>query len=170
MNVMNPKREIMSLNIVEVSADHDEELSCVIKRVGAEYGAVGEGFGPSDAEVDEMSAYYTKEKRSHYLVALLDGKVVGGCGLAPFGNDTNTCELKKLFLLEESRGLGLGKQLAIACLAFGKEQGFTQCYLDTLSNMVAAVRLYEKLGLEHLPQPLEETLHGACDVWMLKQL
>ena len=120
MNVMNPKREIMSLNIVEVSTDHDEELSCVIKRVGAEYGAVGEGFGPSDAEVDEMSAYCTKENRSHYLVALLDGKVVGGCGLAPFGNDTNTCELKKLFLLEESRGLGLGKQLAIACLEIGR--------------------------------------------------
>lgn len=160
----------MSLKIVEVSAEHDKELSCVIKSVGAEYGAVGEGFGPSDAEVDNMSAYYTKENRSHYLVALLDEKVVGGCGLAPFSNNQNTCELKKLFLLEESRGLGLGKQLSIACLEFAKKEGFTQCYLDTLSNMVSAVRLYEKLGFEHLAQPLEDTLHGACDVWMLKQL
>ncbi|WP_295898824.1 GNAT family N-acetyltransferase [uncultured Vibrio sp.] len=160
----------MNLEIVEVSPKHNDDLSRVIKAVGKEYGAVGEGFGPSDAEVDSMSTHYIKQNRSQYLVALLDGKVVGGCGLAPFGSDGATCELKKLFLLEESRGLGLGKRLSLACLQFAKEQGFRQCYLDTLSNMVSAVRLYENLGFEHLPQPLEGTFHNGCDVWMLKQL
>ncbi|PMJ91685.1 GNAT family N-acetyltransferase [Vibrio sp. 10N.261.55.A7] len=160
----------MNLEIVEVSQAHNEDLSRVIKAVGMEYGAVGEGFGPSDAEVDSMSTFYTLQNRSRYLVALLDGKVVGGCGLAPFGHDGKTCELKKLFLLEESRGLGLGKRLSLDCLAFAKEQGFTQCYLDTLSNMVSAVRLYENLGFEHLPKPFEDTEHNGCDVWMLKQL
>ena len=104
------------------------------------------------------------------MVALLDDKVVGGCGVAPFGQDEQTCELKKLFLLKESRGLGLGKTLSLACLEFAKQQGFERCYLDTLSNMSAAVRLYESLEFEHLTEPLEGTLHNGCDVWMLKSL
>lgn len=158
----------MSLKIEEVSTQHDHALCLVIKQVGEEYGAVGDGFGPSDAEVENMSHYYTKANHSLYMVAILDGKVVGGCGVAPFGDDNTTCELKKLFLLEQSRGLGLGKKLTLACLEFAKQQGFTQCYLDTLSNMDSAVRLYEKLGFEHLPKPLEGTIHNSCDVWMLK--
>ncbi|GAM72033.1 histone acetyltransferase HPA2 [Vibrio sp. JCM 19236] len=52
-----------------------------------------------------------------------------------------------MFLLKESRGLGLGKKLSEMCLEFAKEQGFTQCYLDTLSNMTSAVRLYENSAL-----------------------
>lgn len=159
-----------NLRIVPVTAEYDVDICQIIKQVGKEYGAVGEGFGPSDAEVENMSQYYLAKNRSLYLVALLEGKVVGGCGVAPFGEDGRTCELKKLFLLKESRGLGLGKTLSLACLEFAKQQGFERCYLDTLSNMSAAVRLYENLGFEHLTAPLEGTLHNGCDVWMLKSL
>ncbi len=100
----------------------------------------------------------------------MNGKVVGGGGIAPFNGSDSVCELKKLFLLPESRGHGLGKALAQQCLAFAKQQGFAQCYLDTLSNMSTAVRLYENLGFEHLPAPMPGTEHNGCDVWMLKQL
>ncbi|PML19588.1 GNAT family N-acetyltransferase [Vibrio breoganii] len=160
----------MSLEIVSISPEFDPVVKEVIKKVGEEFGAVGEGYGPSDPEVENMSRYYTLENKSRYFVALKDGVVVGGCGVAPFTEDSSTCELKKLFLLEGARGLGLGKALSNHCLEFAKEQGFTQCYLDTLSNMNSAVRLYEKLGFEHLSAPLEGTLHNMCDVWMLKTL
>lgn len=160
----------MSVEVVKVSPEFDEALCDVIKTVGAEYGAVGEGFGPSDEEVLAMSQYYNEEDRSLYLVALVNGKVVGGGGIAPFGQDDAVCELKKLFLLPESRGLGLGKALTEQCLSFAKAQGYTQCYLDTLSSMGAAIALYERAGFEHLSEPYEGTLHNGCDVWMLKAL
>ncbi|USD43255.1 GNAT family N-acetyltransferase [Vibrio sp. SCSIO 43135] len=160
----------MGVEIVKISPQHDSDVCQIIKQVGREYGAVGEGFGPSDAEVECMSQYYTEEHRSLYLVALVNGEVVGGCGVAPFGDVEATCELKKLFLLEQSRGLGLGKKLTLACLEYAKQQGFERCYLDTLSNMDSAIRLYEHLGFEHLEQPLEGTLHNGCDVWMIKSL
>ncbi|GDY27688.1 N-acetyltransferase [Agarivorans sp. Toyoura001] len=160
----------MNLEIVEVSAQYDQDLQRIIKQVGQEYGAVGEGFGPSDAEVNNMSQYYTQQNHSRYMVALLGNKVVGGCGIAPFADSKDTSELKKLFLLEEARGQGLGKKLSLACLAFALEQGFSRCYLDTLSNMSAAIKLYEGLGFEHLSAPLQGTAHNGCDVWMLKQL
>ncbi|WGV99162.1 GNAT family N-acetyltransferase [Vibrio sp. YMD68] len=158
------------LTIREIQPKDDSAISHIITKVGQEYGAVGEGFGPSDAEVSEMSAYYTKERRSHYFVALIDDTIVGGSGIAPFNDSKVTCELKKLFLLSEGRGVGLGKKLTLACLDMAKTLGFTHCYLDTLSSMGDAIRLYEKLGFEHLDKPLEGTLHGKCDVWMLKEL
>lgn len=160
----------MNINIISITSDFDTELCKVIKQVGAEFGAVGEGFGPSDAEVMNMSRFYHEGVSSLYLVALVDGKLVGGCGIAPFDGSETICELKKLFLLPAGRGLGLGKKLSIKCLDYAKTQGFKQCYLDTLSNMQSAVRLYEGLGFTHLKMPLTGTLHGGCDVWMLKQL
>lgn len=160
----------MTILIEPILQEHDTEIRAIIKAVGAEFGAVGEGFGPSDPEVDAMSQYYTTGKNSLYLVATLNGKIVGGCGLAPFNGSSTVCELKKLFLLEESRGLGLGKTLSEQCLAFARTQGFSSCYLDTLSSMASAIKLYEKLGFEHLDKALDGTEHGKCDVWMLKQL
>tara|TARA_Y100001956_G_scaffold1729_1_gene1997 strand:+ start:272 stop:757 length:486 start_codon:yes stop_codon:yes gene_type:complete len=160
----------MTVLIEPIRPENDNEICSIIKAVGAEFGAVGEGFGPSDPEVEAMSQYYTLDKNSLYLVATLDGKIVGGCGLAPFQGSKSVCELKKLFLLPESRGFGIGVQLSQQCLTFAKEQGFTSCYLDTLSSMKSAISLYEKLGFDHLPAPLEGTEHGGCDVWMLKQI
>lgn len=160
----------MTVTVLPITAIQDDEISQIIKIVGAEFGAIGEGFGPSDAEVLAMSRYYTLDKRSLYLVASVNGHIVGGCGLAPFNDSQQTCELKKLFLLPQGRGLGLGKQLSEQCLAFAKQQGFSQCYLDTLSSMKSAIGLYEKLGFAHLTQPIEGTEHGGCDVWMLKTL
>ncbi|RTZ15553.1 GNAT family N-acetyltransferase [Vibrio aquaticus] len=158
----------MTILIEPIRPEHDAEICTIIKAVGAEFGAVGEGFGPSDPEVEAMSQYYTLDKNSVYLVATLNGNIVGGCGIAPFNGSSTTCELKKLFLLPESRGLGIGASLSEQCLAFAKQQRFTQCYLDTLSSMDSAIRLYEKLGFKHLTQPLEGTEHGGCDIWMLK--
>jgi putative acetyltransferase len=160
----------MKVDVIPVTSEYDAALCDVIKHVGAEFGAVGEGFGPSDAEVLAMSRFYHNEASSLYLVALADGKLVGGCGVAPFNSSETICELKKLFLLPEARGLGLGKTLSIKCLDYAKTKGFTECYLDTLTNMQSAVHLYERLGFTHLTAPMAGTEHNGCDVWMLKQL
>lgn len=156
--------------IIPIQAEHNPAISAIIQQVGAAYGATGEGFGPGDAEVQCMSTHYLVEERSQYLVALVNGAVVGGAGIAPFLHYKDTCELKKLFLLPSSQGLGIGKALTQACLDFAKNQGYQQCYLDTLSTMHAATGLYQQFGFKHLTEPLAGTLHGGCDVWMLKDL
>lgn len=156
--------------IMPIQAQHDAAICQIIQQVGAQYGAIGEGFGPADAEVQCMSQHFSSHQRSQYLVAILDGQVVGGAGIAPFQQQTEICELKKLFLLPKAQGLGIGKALTQACLDFAREQGYQQCYLDTLSNMHSAIALYEKFSFQHLQQPLPGTLHSGCDVWMLKQL
>lgn len=160
----------MTYEIEEIRPEDDEAMCRIIQNIGAEYGAVGDGFGPSDAEVTAMSRHYSRETQSLYLIARIKGQVVGGCGIASFNDSDEVCELRKLFLLPECRGLGVGKALTQECLTFAASQGYTRCYLDTLSNMTSAIALYEKMGFAHLDKPLDGTIHGGCDVWMLKSL
>lgn len=160
----------MSYEIQEIKPLHDTKVCEIIKKVGEEYGAIGEGFGPSDPEVNAMSQSYKDESSSRYLVATIKGSIVGGSGIAAFNGSNDVCELRKLFLLPESRGLGLGKKLTEDCLEYAKRKGYKKCYLDTLRSMKSAIALYEKLGFKHLDKPLEGTIHNSCDVWMLKDL
>ncbi|MDY7220478.1 GNAT family N-acetyltransferase [Denitrificimonas sp. JX-1] len=160
----------MGYEIQEIQAKYNAKICAIIKRVGQEFGAIGEGFGPSDPEVNAMSEHYTDSTSSKYLVAIVNNDIVGGGGIAPFNGSADVCELRKLFLLPESRGLGIGKKLTEECLAYAKSKGYKQCYLDTLKSMTSAISLYERLGFKHLDAPLEGTIHGGCDVWMLKAL
>ncbi|HEY5718240.1 MAG TPA: GNAT family N-acetyltransferase [Motiliproteus sp.] len=151
-----------------ISAADAAPLCAIIRQVGREFGAIGEGFGPSDPEVEALHRYYGQDGRSQYWVALLDGHLVGGGGIAPLDAAGKTCELKKLFLLPQARGLGIGRQLCQEGLAFAQAVGYRQCYLDTLRSMTAAIALYQQLGFQHLDAPLDTSIHGGCDVWMLK--
>ncbi len=74
-----------------------------------------------------MSQYYDDAQKSVYLVTMIDGNVVGGCGIAAFTGDDHICELRKQFLLPASRGLGLGKKLTQQCLLYTKKQGYQRC-------------------------------------------
>ena len=47
---------------------------------------------------------------------------------------------------------------------------YDKCYLETLQNMIAAQKFYEKYGFKRLEKPLLETGHFACDVCYLKDL
>ncbi|WP_264875933.1 GNAT family N-acetyltransferase [Vibrio agarivorans] len=157
------------LEIREITAQDNAKIAAIITQVGKEFGAIGEGFGPSDDEVPMMSEHYKFAEKSRYWVAVLNGKIVGGAGIAQF-NDHGVCELRKLFLLADARGRGIGNELVTQCLAFAKEVGYESCYLDTLANMTSAIALYEKMDFNHLVEPYAETIHGGCDIWMLKDL
>ena len=160
----------MQARIVLIDSHHDQAICQIIKSVGAEFGAIGDGFGPSDAEVLNMSQHYCATKRSGYFIVEQNGIVLGGGGIAPFAGSAERCELRKVFLSSTARGLGIGRQLVAHCLQFAREMGYQQCYLDTLHTMSGAIALYEKLGFEHLPAPLAGTEHNGCDVWMECQL
>lgn len=56
--------KLATFEILEIKPEHDRDICEIIKKVGEEYGAVGDGFGPSDAEVAEMSKHYCDQRAS----------------------------------------------------------------------------------------------------------
>jgi ribosomal protein S18 acetylase RimI-like enzyme len=67
------------------------------------------------------------------------------CRLRPLGA-SGCCEIKRLYLVPEARGSGLGKALVDALVAVAEAIGYREMRLDTLLSMVGAQALYRKLG------------------------
>ena len=147
------------------------EVAKVIRTVMTSFGAVGEGFSIEDPEVDQMYEAYQGNQSVMYVVVGKEEKVLGCGGFAPLtGGDPDTCELRKMYFLEEARGKGLGRKMLEMSLVGAKEMGFKKCYLETLQHMEAARRLYEKVGFLPLSCALGNTGHGGCDSYYLLEL
>ncbi|MEO5963408.1 MAG: GNAT family N-acetyltransferase [Thermomonas sp.] len=148
----------------------DPVMAAIIRTVMPEFGATGSGFAIADPEVDWMSHAYA-EPRHAYFVIEADGRVLGGCGVAPLiGGDVDTCELRKMYFLPEARGLGAGTAMMQCCLNAARAAGFKRCYLETLAGMDAAMRLYERSGFQRIAKPMGATGHGGCDAFYLLEL
>ena len=75
-----------------------------------------------------------------------------------------------MYFLEEARGKGLGAEMMAACLDKAVQFKFEKCYLETMTYMKDAQKLYKKVGFEYLDGPLGDTGHFSCPVQMLKTL
>lgn len=153
-----------------IRAQDDAAMASVIRTVMPEFGATGCGFAISDPEVDWMSRAYA-EPRHAYFVVERDGVVLGGGGIAPLaGGDGDTCELRKMYFLADARGIGAGTAMMARCLDAARAAGFRRCYLETLSGMDAAMRLYERSGFRRIGRPMGATGHGGCNRFYLLEL
>ena len=153
-----------------IEARDDATMARIIRTVMPEFGATGSGFAISDPEVDWMSQAYAAP-RSAYFVVEREGVVIGGGGVAPLvGGDDGTCELRKMYFLPQARGIGAGAAMMERCLESARGFGFSQCYLETLSGMDAAMRLYERSGFRRIETPLGATGHGGCNTFYLLTL
>jgi putative acetyltransferase len=154
-----------------IRPEDDAAVAAIIRQVMPEFGAGGPGFAIHDAEVDHMSIAYAVPGAAYFVVVEAGGRVVGGGGVAALeGGEPGICELKKMYFLPEARGKGQGELLLCRCLEAAKALGYRTCYLETLTGMDQAIRLYKKLGFQPLCAPLGRTGHGGCDHWFAKEL
>ena len=153
-----------------IEARDDAAIAAIIRAVMPEFGADGPGFAIHDTEVDAMCAAYA-QPRSSYFVVEIDGRVLGGGGVAPLaGGEPDVCELRKMYFLPQARGRGAGKAMIARCLAAAHAHGFRRCYLETLTGMDAAQALYLRNGFAPICAPMGGTGHHGCDRWYLRKL
>ena len=78
--------------------------------------------------------------------------------------------MRKMYFLPALRGRGLGAIFLRHCLDAARERGYRRCYLETLTGMDAAQRLYKKSGFKALCGPMGSSGHGGCDRHYLLEL
>ena len=157
-------------SIRPITAADDAALAAIIRGVMPEFGATGDGFAINDPEVDWMHRAYS-QPRCAYFVVEREGRVVGGAGVAPLeGGDPGVCELRKMYFLPEARGIGAGAAMMARCLQAARELGFRQCYLETLTGMDSAMKLYERSGFRRISCSMGHTGHGGCNTFYLLEL
>ena len=159
-----------TLHIRPIRQDDDATMATIIRTVMPEFGATGSGFAISDPEVDWMSRAYAEPRHAYFVVEHAD-RVIGGAGVAPLvGGDHDICELRKMYFLPEARGLGAGTAMMARCLNAARAFGFRRCYLETLTGMDAAMRLYQRSGFQRIDHALGATGHGGCDLFFTLDL
>jgi putative acetyltransferase len=160
----------MSYTLRLIEEADNAALAEVIKKSLEEQGNNKPGTIYCDPQLYEMhSGYQTPD--SVYYVAVENGELLGGCGIARIPDqEENYGELQRMFLKKEARGKGIGAALMQKCLAFAKETGYDLVYIETFCNMTEAIKLYERSGFEYIDHALGNTGHFSCDAFMVKKL
>jgi putative acetyltransferase len=159
-----------NIQIRPIEQKDNLDIAKVIRGALEEFGANKPGTVYFDPTSDALFELFNTPG-SYYYIATIDDKVVGGAGIFPTENlPKGTCELVKLYLHKDARGTGLGKQLLNTAMQWAKENGYTQVYLESMPELSKAVTIYENVGFQRINQPLGNSGHCGCDIWMVKNL
>ena len=163
-----PERNDASVNIstsfdlIAPTRPEQVEATRVIFREYAEALGVDLCFQGFDAELAGLPGEYA-EPRGALVLAMVEGELAGCCALRAL--DTvdypNASEMKRLYVRQEYRRLGLGRQLVEAVLDAACVAGYHCVLLDTLDDMESARTLYAELGFVSIPPYYYNPIAGA---------
>jgi putative acetyltransferase len=101
------------------------------------------------AELAALPAPYTPPAGC-LLLARRGGAAIGVVALKPLA--ARIAEVKRLYVVPEARGAGIGRVLAERAVAAASVKGYERVRLDThRPSMSAAIALYRRLGFVEIP-------------------
>jgi GNAT superfamily N-acetyltransferase len=95
-------------------------------------------------EVDALPGIYGPP--SGEIILAKRGDHVLGCVALKALEPPHTAEIKRLYVREQARGIGVGKALVEAAIQTARDLGYAEIKLDTLPQMQGAIALYKKCG------------------------
>ncbi|MCM1111897.1 MAG: GNAT family N-acetyltransferase [Muribaculum sp.] len=116
-------------------------------------------------ELEDLQGKYGLPQGRLYL-ALCGAAPVGCIGLRRM--DDAACEMKRLYVRKEYRGLQIGRRLVERILEDARAIGYTHMYLDTFPFLESAVKLYRAYGFYEIPSyngsPMDSLVYMRRDL------
>ena len=140
-----PKGWPLSLQMRIVDASFPDDLP-IVRALLREYAAslpVDLDFQDFETEVATLPGKYARP-RGCLLIARDDERVLGCIGMRSLSD--SDCEMKRLYVRPEARGMQLGRQLVERLCEYARNEGYARMFLDTLPTMVSAQQLYASMG------------------------
>ena len=154
----------------EITPADNAALAVLIRYNLKKHGLDIPGTAYFDTCLDDLFSFYANRIGCGYYVLVDDNdKVLGGIGFDRFGEISGRAELQKMYLDDTVKGNGLGYCLIRFVEARMREAGYSESYLETHSNLQAAIHVYEKLGYTRVERP-KEVGHSTMDHFYIKTL
>jgi len=115
-------------------------------------------FQDFQSELRDFPGDYTPP-RGALLAASVSGRVCAMIALRPI--DEFVCEMKRLYVSPNARGLGLGRTLVLRILDEARKLGYRAIRLDTLPQMADAQALYAGLGFRDIEPYYDSPIAGT---------
>ena len=117
-------------------------------------------FQSFEQELADLPGKYAPPDGCLFLAS--EGEKILGC-VAMRKIDAETCEMKRLFVRENGRGKGIGRELVKRVIERARRSGYRKMRLDTLAaQMSKAVEIYRSFGFREIPAyydtPIAETI------------
>ena len=122
-------------------------------------------FQNIDEELKNPEHKYTTPQ-GEILVVVDHDKVLGM--VAYHRHSDVRCEMKRLYVRPDARGMHLGNTLVAEILAHAKNAGYKEMVLDTIEPLKAAISLYKKHGFEECEAYYHNPMNDV--IYMRKQL
>ena len=106
-------------------------------------------------DMDDIQRNYF-ENGGIFLVTVDNAELIGTGAIRQL--EDGTCELKRLWLLGEFHGKGLGYRMLQELLSFAREKGYKRIWLQTDAvQQSRALELYRRLGFYEIPRYTDRT-------------
>lgn len=149
------------ISISPVETGPDLEAVKTLFRAYVDWLDIDLSYQGFEEELAGMPGKYAPPNGALFVAKDQDGKVLGCVGLRAFG-DNGSCEMKRLYVLPDGRGMGVGAALVFRVLETASHVGYREMLLDTLPTMTGAVKLYKAAGFEEISAyyetPIRETV------------
>lgn len=105
----------------------------------------------SDYKMLDHPEEYIINKGGHIVFALLNNEVVGTCALIKTSDEPLIFELAKMAVSPKAQGKKIGYLIGQELIDKAKQLKAKEVFLETNSSLIPAIKLYEKLGFQHIP-------------------
>jgi ribosomal protein S18 acetylase RimI-like enzyme len=156
-----------STKITQIGTHADLAAAASLFRAYAASLPIDLAYQGFDTELAVLPGKYAPPSGALLLARRADGEAIGCVALRPI-IPMGCCEMKRLYVAPQGRGLGLGHALVAAILAEAAQIGYREMRLDTLATMTEALALYRKSGFEPIAPYYDTPIGGT--VFLAKRL
>ncbi len=137
----NPDERKLALRIRSFEArDQETARRLILAGLGEHFGWIDETRNP---DLDDIAANYI-ERGSTFLVAEIDGKLIGTAALITESKDTG--RIVRMSVSPMYRRKGIGRVLVLHLLNVARRKGFAQVRVSTDNGWEDAIGLYRHCG------------------------